>query len=69
MYMVFWFDGEKPQSQPFPSDALSLAVTACEEKRRAGHRFVTMAVEDHNHVGKMGVAETGPDYDWKKRRS
>ncbi len=31
-------------------------------------RFVTMVSEIADNVTKMGVAETGPGYDWRKRR-
>jgi hypothetical protein len=31
--------------------------------------FVCMASENMDSVTKLGVSETGPEYDWKKRRN
>ena len=67
MYCVFWlFDGVA-MNQEFVE--LTDALKKCEALRKEGvARFVTMAVENPNMVGKMGVDVTGPDYDWTKRR-
>jgi hypothetical protein len=48
---------------------LNAAIEMCAAMRKAGtYRFVTMTVEDENHVGKMGVTEVDETYDWVKRR-
>ena len=44
------------------------ALDRCQVLRNAGHSFVTMASQLEDMVGEFGVAETGPDYAWKKRR-
>lgn len=66
MYCVYWWHKGEARGQEF--EDLKLALELCEECRNAGYRFVTMAVENPNHVGKMGVAAAGPDYEWVKRR-
>lgn len=40
-------------------------------RRRAGEAIVaiTMVAENPDSVGQAGVDITGPDYDWKKRRT
>jgi hypothetical protein len=47
---------------------MSQALDRCQELRNSGRRLVTMASEIADMVGEFGVAETGPDYAWKKRR-
>ncbi len=73
MYCVFWmypdekWGGLRPCCQLEPE--LMAAVKLCETLRSDPEvRFVTMTMEDPNNVGKMGVADVGPDYNWTKRR-
>jgi hypothetical protein len=49
---------------------LTVALKICESLRNESDvRFVTMAIENPDQVGKMGVSDKLPDgYDWKKRR-
>jgi hypothetical protein len=77
MYMVYWttieLAGPVPQARQFDSSDMLGAMKFMEELRsrqRAGEAiaFVALASENPHSVGKPGVAETGPDYDWKKRR-
>lgn len=77
MYMVYWtvVDGgeAKPDAQLFGSDDMTGAMKFMEQLRvrqRAGEGicFVTFSSENPDSVGHAGVAETGPDYNWKKRR-
>jgi hypothetical protein len=77
MYMVYWtvVDSETnhPHAKEFGSNDMLAAMRFMEElrtKQREGKgvRFITMASENPQSVGHPGVAETGPDYDWKKRR-
>lgn len=77
MYMVYWTLVEQQRSMPhakaFEPSQLREAMQFMEELRtrqRAGEgiRFVVMSSENPDSVGPSGVAETGPDYAWKKRR-
>jgi hypothetical protein len=77
MYMVYWTangeGGPAPHARQFDSNDMLDAMKFMEELRerqRAGEAiaFVALASENPHSVGKPGVAETGPDYDWKKRR-
>ncbi len=77
MYMVYWMVLEEgartPRSQEFASSEMAAAMHFMEQLRlrqRAGEiiQFVTMCSENPHSVGHAGVAETGPDYAWKKRR-
>src|SRR5262245_54678243 len=77
MYMVYWSIAEAGErlarSREFASSEMSAAMAFIEELRarqRAGENisFVTLCSENPDSVGPAGVAETGPDYDWKKRR-
>jgi hypothetical protein len=77
MYMVYWseFDnGERLAcSQGFDTAELKQALSFMEELRvrqRSGESlgFVTLCSEHPHSVGPSGVAEVGPDYNWKKRR-
>lgn len=77
MYMVYWTvveeESRSAQSKEFASDEMVAAMHFTEELRRrqrAGHplRFITMCSENPDVVGPAGVAEPGPDYNWKKRR-
>jgi hypothetical protein len=77
MYMVYWTitDDERitPHAQPFDTSAMIEAMAfmeALRARQRGGEgiRFITMASEHPDSVGHPGVAVTGPDYNWKKRR-
>lgn len=77
MYMVYWseFDGARnvPHAQEFDITGMSAAMQFMESLRarqRDGEplSFIAMASENPHSVGHSGVAETGPDYNWKKRR-
>lgn len=67
MYCVFWVEDGQPQNQM--ETELGFALGLCEQKRKNGHRFVTMVSENPDSVGKPGVDVTGSDYDWVKRRT
>ena len=68
MYCVYWFNDKIgfPDCQIW--DDLTDALKFCELQRVAGYKFVTMAIENPNMVGKMGVADVDDNYDWVKRR-
>jgi hypothetical protein len=77
MYMVYWTaieDGAKtPHAKEFASNDMGGAMTFMEtlrtRQRASGDIcFVAMASENPDSVGHAGVAETRPDYNWKKRR-
>lgn len=57
------------QSQDFPHDQMSAALKFMEQLRNDDScRFITMCSENPNSVGKPGIDEVGPDYNWTKRR-
>lgn len=77
MYMVYWVSADNgvqlPQAREFASSEMAAALHFMEQLRlrqRAGEAigFVTMCSENPYVVGSAGVAETGADYQWKKRR-
>ncbi|NEX63564.1 hypothetical protein [Noviherbaspirillum galbum] len=81
MYMVYWTEyddgGEGGHAvahgRSFGSEEMGAALKFMEELRarqRDGERicFVAMSSENPDSVGKPGVADPSPDYDWKKRR-
>jgi hypothetical protein len=77
MYMVYWSETrhgiKTPHGKEFPSNEMRAAMHFMETLRarqRAGEGicFVTLSSENPHSVGHAGVAETGPDYKWKKRR-
>lgn len=77
MYMVYWTlieNGTRvPRAQEFGSDDMGSAMQFMEtlriRQRVSGDiGFVALASENPHSVGQPGVAETGPDYNWKKRR-
>lgn len=68
MFKVYWTDfaGESCH-QNF--DDMTEALNWMQELRNVHKRtYVCMASEQPDNVTKMGVAEAGPDYSWKKRR-
>lgn len=77
MFMVYWSEAgssePRPHAQAFASDQMVAAMQFAEALRarqRAGEalRFITLCSENPDSVGQAGVAETGADYQWKKRR-
>lgn len=77
MFMVYWNEVSAseptPHAHAFPSDQMVAAMQFAETLRarqRAGEalRFITLCSENPDSVGPPGVAETGADYQWKKRR-
>ena len=77
MYMVYWTTIEEgiktPHANQFDSSDMISAMNFMEELRarqRAGEGicFVALSSENPNSVGNAGVADPGPDYNWKKRR-
>jgi len=78
MYMVYWSTIEDgagvPHAEPFDTSEMVAAMNfmeALRTRQRAGEalRFITMCSEHPDVVGHPGVDVTGPDYNWKKRRS
>lgn len=66
-FKVYWTEaGGAVNGEAFQD--VSTALDRCQELRNSGRRFVTMASEITDMVGEFGVTETGPDYNWKKRR-
>lgn len=77
MYMVYWTvleNGTKAaHAKEFDSRDMIAAMNFMEtlrtRQRTSGDIcFVAMSSENPDSVGHAGVAETGPDYNWKKRR-
>lgn len=67
--MVYWTDCDGPAQKKFESGQMTDALKFMEGLRQSpSNSFVTFCSENPNSVGKPGVAETGPDYNWKKRR-
>lgn len=74
MYQVFCITaGEKAEA--YGCHTLLDALAQAKDLRECGCRFVTIASENPNNVGKMGVDHVadgklpdGNDYTWKKRR-
>ncbi len=65
-FKVYWTYGGECYGETFQN--MSEALNRCQDLRNSGRRFVTMCSEIADMVGKFGVTETGPDYNWKKRR-
>lgn len=73
-HRVYWTQDGHNMSKDFQSDELDGALKQCESlrKRRIEGEdisFITIASEIPDCVSLSGVAATGPDYDWKKRRN
>ena len=74
IFKVFWSDHcGSARSEEFVDMAVALKHT--QMLRSENFRFVTMASENSDQVGKMGVdavvdgkLPNGTDYTWKKRR-
>ena len=72
MFKIYWTDDHN-QSHGEEATELTQALQITKDKRDAGYRFVTMASENTQHVGKQGVdtisdgkTPDGQDYDWSK---
>ena len=59
---------DKPHVYLLGPTELLLALSCAEHLRKYGCRHVTISTELAESVGKPGVAEVLPGYDWKKRR-
>lgn len=68
MYKVYWTNPHNNESYGRNLDTLREALDECKMLRDSGRSFVTMVSENPDSVGKPGVTDVGPDYDWKKRR-
>ncbi len=77
MFMVYWSAGMgeamQAHAQAFPADQMVAAMQFTEtlrSRQRAGEAisFISLCSENPDSVGQAGVAETGADYNWKKRR-
>lgn len=75
--VVYWLEGESeaalPVCQCFGSKELTQALACAEERRRAGHRHVSISTELDGSVGRPGVSAVeggrtpdGEPYDWSK---
>lgn len=72
MFKVYW-TLENGEVMGYEVEGLEEALGMTEMQRKAGRRFVTMASEDPNSVGKLGVDSVvdgktpdGEVYDWSK---
>ena len=77
MFMVYWTEVHEkertPKCKEFCTEGMTQALNFLEslrkKQRENGDIFhITMSAENPHSVGLPGVAETGPDYNWKKRR-
>ncbi len=66
MFCIYWTEDNVPKSEVV-SD-LKVVLLISEEKRKLGHRFISISSELDDNVTKMGVSSPSPEYDWKKRR-
>lgn len=66
MYKVYWTFDDRNHGKEF--EDMTEALNYCQLLRRGNAKFVTMCSEVADMVGEFGVTETGPGYDWKKRR-
>ena len=75
--VVYWLEGEGEGAVPvcefFSSQSLTRALACAEERRRQGHRHVSISTELDDHVGKPGVSAVeggrtpdGEAYEWSK---
>lgn len=75
--VVYWLDGEGDEALPvcecFGSAELTQALACAEERRRAGHRHVSISTELDGSVGRPGVSAVeggrtpdGEAYEWSK---
>ncbi|MFG6487011.1 hypothetical protein ACG04R_10030 [Roseateles sp. BYS78W] len=75
--MVYWLEGEGEAAAPicefFGSRELTQALACAEDRRRQGHRHVSISTELEDHVGPPGVSAVeggrtpdGEVYEWSK---
>ena len=75
--VVYWLEGDGEAAMPvcefFASQALTQALACAEDRRRHGHRHVSISTELEDHVGRPGVSAVeggrtpdGEVYDWSK---
>ncbi len=75
--VVYWLEGEGDAALPvcefFDSNALTQALAWAEDRRRHGHRHVSISTELDESVGPPGVAAVeggktpdGQAYEWSK---
>ncbi|HEY9108068.1 MAG TPA: hypothetical protein VIN58_15405 [Roseateles sp.] len=75
--VVYWLEGDGDAAEPvcqfFASNELTQALAWAEDRRRAGHRHVSISTELEDHVGKPGVSAIeggrtpdGEAYEWSK---
>ena len=73
--VVYWLEGEEaaPACQSFGSAELTQALACAEDRRRQGHRHVSISTELDDHVGRAGVEAVeggktpdGEAYEWSK---
>jgi len=76
MYKVYWTENvtQSAVSKDFTELEMGAALSFMEVLRKQQCKdgsvgFVTFVSENPNSVGKPGVDETGPDYNWTKRRT
>lgn len=68
MFKVYWTDLEgRSMGKEFEDMNEALRFTQM-LRNDYNRKFVTMVSEIADNVTKMGVSETLPGYDWKKRR-
>jgi len=75
--VVYWLEGEGEAALPvcefFGSKELTQALGCAEERRKQGHRHVSISTELDDHVGQAGVSAVeggrtpdGEVYEWSK---
>jgi hypothetical protein len=75
--VVYWLEGEVEAALPvcefFDSKALTQALACAEDRRRQGHRHVSISTELDESVGRPGVSAVeggrtpdGEAYEWSK---
>lgn len=75
--VVYWLEGgdetATPACRSFGSAELTQALGWAEDRRRLGHRHVSISTELEDHVGRAGVAAVeggrtpdGEAYEWSK---
>jgi hypothetical protein len=75
--VVYWLEGDGEAALPvcecFGSTELTQALACAEDRRRAGHRHVSISTELAESVGRPGVAAVeggrtpdGAAYEWSK---
>ena len=75
--VVYWLEGEgegaAPVCQLFGSKELTQALAWAEDRRKAGHRHVSISTELDESVGRPGVSAVeggktpdGEAYEWSK---